>query len=181
MLQELSNRLQMPGLSRDAYKEQRYDRGEKGDFDQESYDALFQDLLTTIHQKQSCIIESDFADPEQVIRLRDLLLQEKIEAIQVHLVAHDRVLHERIIHRVTSGERHSGHGDERFLQESRDALETNGADILVRAPVDLPAQLLEIDTSHFDKIDYENIAHLIKQRIEGEREITTPYPIERGA
>lgn len=181
MLQELSKRLRIPGFSRDTYKEARYDRGERGDFGKESYDALFQDLLATIHQKQSCIIESDFAEPEPIARLKELLLQEKIAAIQVHLVAHDRVLHERIIHRIASGERHPGHGDERFLQESKEALEVDGVDTLVRAPIDLPAQLLEIDTSHFNKIDYENIAHLLKQRIEGEREITTPHPIEHGA
>ena len=162
MANKLSEMLGWTVFYLDFYKEKRYDNGETGDLDDESYDDLFHDLAGSIKQNQSCIIESDFSEEEQVKRLVNIAKAVNAELIQVYLHADTKVLIERFIHRLESGERHSGHQDEQYLEKAKAELASGGGDFSSFSPLDLPGSLVEIDTTHFNDIGYGAIVNKIK-------------------
>jgi deoxyadenosine/deoxycytidine kinase len=162
MANKLSELLGWPVFSLDFYKEKRFDQGETGRLIEESYDDLFDGLVGTLNKEQSCIVESDFTDEKQVRRLIEVADQVEAKLTQVFLSAEPKVLHERFIKRLESGERHSGHGDEQYLEKAKASLESgNYSDEKKFSPLNLPGLLIEIDTSDFNRIDYNSIVNQI--------------------
>ena len=160
---KLSELLGWSVFSLDFYKEKRFDKGETGRLIEESYGDLFNDLVDALDKDESCIIESDFTDGKRVQRLIEVADQAGAKLIQVFLSAEPKVLHERFIKRLESGERHPGHGDERYLQKAKASLESgNYSDEKKFSPLDLPGSLIEVDTTDFDKVDYNIIVNKIR-------------------
>ncbi len=162
MANELSRLLDWPVFSFDFYKEKRFDQGETGELDDESYDDLFRELIDSIECDRSCIIESDFTDEDQAERLLKIAKDHNVELVQVYLFADAKVLIERFIHRLESGERHSGHQDEQYLEKAKVELNSGSGDFSRFSPLELPGTLIKINTSDFGQIDYDAIADQIK-------------------
>jgi len=164
MAKKLSEQLGWSFFSLDHYKEKRFDRGEEGRLIEESYDDLFSSLAKALDNNESCIVESDFTDDKQVRRLTNLAAQAKAELTQVFLSAEPKVLVERFIQRLESGERHPGHGDEQYLEKAKRSLESGDHSHEKKfSPLDLPGLLIKVNANNFDEIDYDSIANQITQ------------------
>ncbi|MBT3230332.1 AAA family ATPase [Candidatus Uhrbacteria bacterium] len=155
---KLSELLDWQIFSLDHYKEKRFDQDERGSLIQESYDDLFENLKEALNEDQSCIVESDFIDDQQVQRLIKISQHNRADLIQIYLHAEPKVLAERFIQRLESGERHSGHGDEQYLEKAKQSLKSNDySGEASFSPLELPGSVIKIETSDFDKIDYNSI------------------------
>ncbi|MFH1315001.1 MAG: ATP-binding protein [Candidatus Uhrbacteria bacterium] len=153
-------------FSLDYYKEKRFDKGESGRLIAESYDDLFEGLNKALDKDQSCIIESDFTDEKQVQRLINIAQEAKADLVQVYLHAEPKVLVERFIKRLESGQRHPSHGDEQYLEKAKATLQSGDySDENRFSPLDLSGVLIEVDTTDFDKVDYESICGRIEKII----------------
>ena len=158
MANKLSEMLGWPVFSLDHYKEKRFDQGESGRLIEESYNDLFGDLTDALNKNQSCVVESDFTDEKQVRRLIKMAQGAKADLIQVYLHAEPKVLHERFIQRLETGERHPGHGDEQYLEKAKATLQSGDYSSENKfSPLDLQGSLIDVDTSNFNKIDYKSI------------------------
>ncbi|MFH1405438.1 MAG: AAA family ATPase [Patescibacteria group bacterium] len=164
MANKLFEMLGWPVFALDFYKEKRFDRGETGRLNEESYDDLFKDLDDVLQKDQSCIVESDFTDERQVQRLIDVGQKVNADFVQVYLFADNKILLQRFIDRLESGERHSGHGDEQYLQKAKDELESGNDFVVIFAPLEFPGSLIKIDTSDFDQVDYDSIVERINTK-----------------
>lgn len=162
MANKLSEMLGWPVFSYDYYKEKRYDQGEEGELVDKGYEDLFQALLEALGENQSCIIESDFTEKDKVQSLIEMAQKANAELIQVYLYADDKVLIQRFIDRVESGERHQGHGDQQFLDKAKRELETGSEELENFVHLDLPGSMIKVDTTNFDKIDYQLICEQVK-------------------
>jgi len=159
---KLSEKLEWPVFSLDYYKEKRFDKGEAGRLIEESYGDLFEGLVDALHKDQSCIVESDFTDEKQLQRLSKIAQDANADMIQIYLHAEPKVLRERFIQRLESGERHPGHQDEQYLEKAKESLRSGDySDERRFFPLDLPGLLIEVETTDFDKIDYNLICDRI--------------------
>jgi len=164
MANEISKILKWPVFSLDFFKEQMYDSGRAGQLNEESYNYLFNELVNTLNEDQSCIIESDFTDDEKVLRLIEISKDAGADTVQVFLFANSRILTQRFVNRVESGERHSGHGDEQFFKKAKEALKSGKFDERTFIPLELDGPLIKVDTSDFTKVDIKSIVNQIKQK-----------------
>jgi len=115
-----------------------------------------------LDKDQSCIIESDFTDEKQVQRLIEVAQDAKADVIQVYLHAEPKVLVERFIKRLESGDRHPGHGDEKYFEKAKKSLRSgNYSHEKEFSSLDLSGLLLDIDTTDFDKINYDSMVNQI--------------------
>jgi len=157
MANELSKVLVWPIFSLDFFKEKRFDKGETGELNEKGYDDLFNKLVDVLDKNQSCIVESDFTDTKQVQRLSKIAKDSEADLVQVYLYADTKVLIERFIDRLESGERHPGHQDEQYLQKAKAELASGNYSENKFSPLGLPGTLIKVDTSDFEKIDYNSI------------------------
>lgn len=166
LARELAERLQLPFFGRDVLKELLFDS--LGYSDREwsrklggaSFDLLYAVARELLRGEQPFILESNFK-PQAVEKFR-VLTEEPIEVFQVLTGATPAVLIERFQHRHESGERHPGHVDDTnvdvFLEGIADGW---------YAPLDLPGEVLRVDTTDFQAVNYEHIATSVREWLRG--------------
>jgi predicted kinase len=110
---------------------------------------LYQFAEVILKRKQPCIIESTFHPALSTQDLLKLQQQCPFYPLQLHCQAERSVLAERVKHRWDSGERHRGHME--HLREFDSHLPLPQA---YAQPLPLDGHVIELNTTHFETIDY---------------------------
>ena len=158
---ELSARLPIPMVSKDALKESLFeslgwsDRAWSRKLGRASMTLLFDFVEGQLAAERSVIAESNFypyphTDWAQVRALQD---RYDCRVFELHCTAEPEVLLERFRLRQRSAERHLGHVMETSDLSELDSRLTSG----FFRPMDLEGGLLTVDTTDFDGVDHRAI------------------------
>jgi len=153
LVRTLTNRLGIPYIARDEFKEVLFDR--LGTRDREwsqklggaSYDLLFAAFEKLLQTRSNFLIESNFTPDLHSQKIAALLRSHGYSAIDLFLEADPDVLMERFIHRWTTGERHRGHVDNERIEDLRERLKDSPLQPLGLGP------LIRLNTTEFGAID----------------------------
>lgn len=165
-LKKLSVDLDLSYITRDEFKELLFD--DLGIEDQEwskklggaSYSLLFKVLEKLLKTKKSFILESNFNPTQHQQKLKALFEDYGYRSVEIFLETEPSVLFERYKARWNSGERHRGHVDnERFLEFEKKLKE----DVLL--PLGISDKMIKIDTTDFNKVDYEGLQERLKREM----------------
>ncbi|MFA5894583.1 MAG: AAA family ATPase [Candidatus Shapirobacteria bacterium] len=111
-----------------------------------------------ISKTVSHIIESNFVPKFADQKLTDLRTKYPFSIFQIYVKCDHKVLIDRFKKRVSDPSRHPGHGEETYFDELEEALSTNRFDKL-----SVFDDIFEIDTTNFDKIDYQELSARLSQ------------------
>ena len=158
--------LQLPFVHKDGIKEILFDR--LGWRDREwskklawtSIALLYHFIEIQLKAGISFIVESNFKAEFANLEFLELKQQYDFEPFQILCKTDDDVLAQRFRERSKSGERHPGHLDHRHYDRFREASLEGG-----REALDIGGEILEIDTTDFQKIDYDGLLETIRQRL----------------
>lgn len=180
MAQELSQRLGLPWLSKDAIKEKLYDtvgfrcRAEKVALGEGALEALYYAAGQLLQAGVSCILENNF---EEVSKPGLLALLERCQcqAVTVFLTGEPEALYRRFLQRDRSPQRHRGHvvntqyperpGGEPLppppsLEAFTQAWRARGM-----ADFTVPGPRVLVDTTDFSTVDYDAIARQVGEAL----------------
>jgi predicted kinase len=142
----LAERLKVPFVSKDTFKEVLYETFGSGDELEGRVDAAALDILFAVVESQlaagvSVTAESNFDADTDVAPFRRLADTYDAQVVQIHIGGDTDALVEKFVRRAESGERHPGHGDDAGdADELRAKLESR-----LWKPLDLPGILVEAD------------------------------------
>ena len=163
----LSQELKLPLVSKDPIREVLFERLGWKDrpwaqlLGCASVDMMFyfaQAELTTGH---SIILDNSFDPSMSNSRFQILKTKYKAESIQIVCNADRETLFERFKTRAETGNRHPGHGDSNVLNELYENLANDDSLVL-----DIGGEVIEVDTTDFDKINYQQIIKQVKSFLE---------------
>ena len=123
---------------------------------------LYQFAEVILKRGQSCIIESTFHPALSTQDLLKLQQQCPFYPLQLHCQAESDVLAERVKHRWDSGERHRGHME--HLREFDPHLPLPQE---YGQPLPLDGYVIELNTTHFETIDYGLLFAQIQHALDG--------------
>lgn len=163
----LGRDLRLPFVHKDGIKETLFDN--LGYSDREwsrrlgraTYSLLYYFAGTQLAAGNSLILESNFHAETATRELQDLRDRWPFRAVQIQCVASADVLIERWRRRALSGERHPGHVDHLCEDEVAPYLWRGRLDAL-----DIGDEIIEVDTSDFDAVDYPSIVTTLRQQLE---------------
>ena len=125
---------------------------------------LFYFVETQIAAGRSCIVESNFRAEMETQEFRVLQTKHDFVPLQIVLKCERDVLVQRFRARWDSGTRHPGHVDHLPNEEELAAILDSDYHAM-----DLGGQVIEIDTTAFDKIDHAGLFRAIESAIRGTR------------
>jgi len=152
----LSQRLGLPLISKDDYKETLFDCLSKGQplddaaINHAAYELLYATVERLLRGDVSLIVESNFRPARDSARLSNLFREHDCFVRQVHCDAPAEVLLQRFVARWETGQRHPGHDD-------KSKIETIATNLRGQCygPLDLPGPLFSLDTTDFMQIDLD--------------------------
>ncbi len=127
-----------------------------------SYGVLYYFVEVQLSAGRSCIVESNFNatyDTEQFLALK---AKYDFEPLQICCMADGEVLFQRFKKRAESGDRHPGHVETLNLEEFKPVL-LRGRDQVM----DIGGTVVEVDTTDFEKVDYEGLVEGVRRNIVG--------------
>ncbi len=142
----LAERLTVPFVSKDIFKERLYEQFGSVEELQEPIEQAALAILFSVVEAQlaagvSIVAESDFHVGSDPTRLGELAEEHDAAVLQVHIGGDVDALVTKFARRAAEGERHPGHGDEpEDAVELRRKLEAD-----YWPPLDLPGRLLKAD------------------------------------
>ena len=166
----LAGELRLPCYSRDDFKERLFDclgwsdRAWSRRLGMASWELFWQVIATQLAAGQATIAETNFHHPRDTERFRELAARYPYISLQINCFTRGDVLVERHRARALSSERHPGHVDH---------LESAQAELLTELsagrtePLDLGGQVIELDTTDFAAIDYEQLVVTIRRLLPG--------------
>lgn len=163
----LTRELKLPFLSKDDIKETLFDT--LGWQDREwsmklgtaSMAILFQFLERQLEVGKSLIVETAFIPRFHTKPFLELKNRYAFEPFQILCWADERVLFERYSGRYTEEKRHSGHVDHLVTwNQFAEVLQGGKYGIL-----DIGGSLVEVDTTDFNRIDYESLLNSLRTKI----------------
>jgi predicted kinase len=125
-----------------------------------SYDLLYYFIESQLAAGQSFVVEANFATAPHAERFLSLKQTYPFEPLQIQCVAEGQVLLERFKRRAASGLRHPGHVDDLALDELYPILLKGKLD-----PLEIGGTLYEVDTTHFEAIDYDSLFGMVRQTL----------------
>jgi predicted kinase len=150
--------LSLPLVSKDGIKEVLFDqlgwsdRAWSRQVGRASSELLYYFAEAQLRVGRSLVLESNFDPTFATPRLLALQTQYPFRPCQVYCRAVDDVRLQRFQQRVEAGERHPGHVDHLNYAELITGVTLGGA-----APLAIGGQLIEVDTTDFQMIDYGSI------------------------
>ncbi|MEW5869448.1 MAG: AAA family ATPase [Chloroflexota bacterium] len=120
------------------------------------YELLYYFLAAQLAAGKPCVLEGNFYPEGAAPHFLALKQTYRFEPVQILCVADGAVLVERFKRRSESGERHPGHVDHLNYAELSQTLLKGRLE-----PLPIGGQLVEVDTTDFEKIDYEALSHTI--------------------
>lgn len=160
----LAEELGLPLICKDELKEILFDTLGWGDrarsrrYSDAAYEVLFHLAAVELAAGRSVMIEANFR-PEAASRLSELGRRCGFSTVQVRCLADRRTLIERMTRRAAQGSRHPGHADSETLSEMESML-ASGAALPLEGP------LVEVDTTHPDRVDGTELARRVKALID---------------
>ncbi len=129
-----------------------------------SYDLLYYFLDVELAAGRSVVVESNFS--AQYDTPRFLALKEWHEFLSVQVLCHaaGTVVLERFRARAASPDRHSGHVEDTNMAEFEAALLRGRIE-----PLDIGGATVEVETSDFERIDYDSLALAMMALLESGR------------
>jgi predicted kinase len=121
-----------------------------------TYNVLYRLFKAVMRTGNSLVIESNFYADYDSEKLNSLIRKFGYTAVQIQCRTESKVLFERYMKRANSGARHPGHFDLQY-QNIESAL-TKG----YTKPLKIDGKLIELDTTDFEKIDYEKLYETIE-------------------
>ena len=142
----LAERLRIPFVSKDTFKERLYEVIGSDERLQEPIERAALAILLSVSGAQLAagvpvLVESDFDRRSDLEPLRTLQANHGARLVQVHCSRRREKLLERFVGRIEEGDRHPGHGDEPEDVAEVERLLDEG----VWEPLDLPGALLTVD------------------------------------
>jgi predicted kinase len=159
----LSQELKFPLVSKDNIREELFDRlGWKDrkwaqELGKASVDMMFYFARAELAVGHSIIMDNSFYPPISNPRFQALKKEYRAETIQLVCNSDRETLFQRFKSRAASGDRHPGHGDQDVLAELYANLADNSSPIL-----EIGGSLIEIDTTDFTKVNYQEILKQVK-------------------
>ncbi|WKZ46474.1 MAG: AAA family ATPase [Anaerolineales bacterium] len=165
----LSQELKLPFVSKDNIREILFERLGWKDrpwaqlLGRASVDLMFYFAAAELGVGNSIIMDNSFHPPISTPRFQELKQKFNADSIQIICNSSKEILFERFKSRFETGNRHPGHGDNDVLDE----LYKNLADEKSQT-LDIGGLIIEIDTTDFEKIDYQGILNQMKLFLERE-------------
>jgi len=159
----LSQELKLPLVSKDSIREELFDRlGWKDrkwaqDLGKAGVDMMFYFAQAELEVGHSLIMDNSFYPPVSTPRFQALKAKYHAESIQIVCNSDRETLFHRFKTRADAGNRHPGHGDQDVLEELYTNLADNSSSIL-----EIGGTVIEVDTTDFSKIDYQEILKQVK-------------------
>jgi predicted kinase len=159
LARRLAQYFDLPLIYKDAIKEALFDLFGSGSLSRSqalsriTYQVMFLMLAEYLAEGDSLVVESNFTRPEHARLFLDLKGEHPFEPLQVLCYARGEVLVERFRRRT----RHTGHMDELLYKELEAELLGGRC-----RPVDIGGRLIEVDTSDFDKVDYDGLFNAVR-------------------
>ena len=158
----ISERLTIPLFCKDDIKEILFDQLGPGDrarsreLGVSSIELLYYSAEILLKAGKSVMIESNFNPAFATKAFLELKEKYSPEIVQIRCFAQGEVVFERFKARAQSGNRHAGHMDNGNLEGLKPLLLQEKIEI-----VDLGGRFIDVDTTDFEKIDYNGIINLI--------------------
>lgn len=166
----ISQSFSLPFIKKDGLKEVLFDslgwkdRAWSKQLSHASYALLFYLIEVELRARKSLIVEGNFDPGRDAYKLKELQSIYRFISLEVLCHCNGEILYERFKKRWESGKRHPGHVDNTTFEELKDALLKGYIH-----PLDLTGQVIEMDTTDFQKIDYlaleEAIMKILKQAV----------------
>jgi predicted kinase len=163
----LVNVLGLPLVSKDVIKEALFDslgwsdRAWSRRLGAAAIAVLYRQLAQLLAARHSCIVESSFRADLDGPRLRELCAQHSAQPLELQCTAPGELLVARVRERIASGQRHPGHGDERWIEDHAAQLRAGPP-----SPLNLGGPLQVVDTSGAQAPDLDALsAWAVAQRL----------------
>jgi predicted kinase len=160
---ELAERLHLPIISKDTFKERLYEVFGSGDELEEPIERAALAILYSVAAAQldagvSVMAESNFDRRSDLGPLRELQDEHGAHIVQVHFSRDREKLLERFVDRIEEGDRHPGHGDEpEDVEEVERKLEEG-----IWEPLELPGDLIRVDKDDPD-FDIDGLVREVRE------------------
>ncbi|KQC14868.1 MAG: hypothetical protein APR63_05025 [Desulfuromonas sp. SDB] len=160
---KISQKFNLPFINKDQIKEILFDtlgtedRQWSKKLGYSSIMILFNLIESLISKNVSLIVEDVFKHQADRQRFQELKKKYNYFPVEIRCKTEGEVLVRRFKQRSLSGKRHPGHVDHSNYEEFRENLLIGKNDFL-----NLGGLILDIDTTDFDKIDYDSIFNSIK-------------------
>jgi len=154
----LSERFNLPVISKDAIKEILFDTLGTGDREWSKklgkstfaiMDAFLESELKASH---SCILESPLNPEFENEKFKRLQSKYDFSAVQIIFHTNPDVLFDRFKRRAETAERHSGHDELNNLDEFKQSLSTESNEVIA-----INSEIFTIDTTDLSNVDYEPV------------------------
>jgi predicted kinase len=165
---KVSQALQLPFISKDDFKDILFetlgwnDRQWSMKLGQASFEILFHILECQLKVNKPAVVETAFIPKYHSERFLDLKDRYGYKPIQIVCKAQAEMLYHRFIDRTVTRERHPGHVDDltSYTQFQEMLRERN------YSALEIEGQVLEIDTTDYETVDYEGLINAIAELIE---------------
>jgi predicted kinase len=170
LARSLSERLAIPLIAKDGIKERLYDAFGSGDREwsrwlgRATYPLIYHFLEAHLRVGCSVVVEGTFGPEISNAEFAALHERWPFDALQLYCWAPDEILLSR--YKARAPERHPGHLDASIIDEIRDQRAEGRWQ-----PLQLPGELVKIDTRSFEALDFEAIVsraglHLVSGQVE---------------
>ena len=158
---KISKKMNLPIISKDSIKESLFDS--LGVKDREwskrlgvaSYKIMYKLLESFLEAEQPVILENNFNPNFDSKKFFDLRTKYNFDILQIICKTDGEILFERFKRHSESGERHPGHIDDQNYDEFQKTLLKEECQ-----PLNIESEIFEVDTTDFERIDYDSIYKL---------------------
>ena len=158
LARRIAQEFRLPLVAKDDIKESLFDslgwqdREWSKKLGRATFDLLFYFAEMQLAARRSLVVEANFAAEFHNERFRELQAKHKFIPLQIVCHADPETLAQRFRVRWESGARHRGHVDNEIDTQELDTILKRNV-----APLDIGGEVIEIDTTDFDKVDYTGL------------------------
>lgn len=166
LAQRVSEKFQIPAISKDLIKESLFDSLGWSDREQSmklgiaSIELMFLIAGQILKAGYNLIMENNFHRDYDPRRFAKLLDKYPAKVIHIHCKAEPEEIIRRYRNRIETGERHPGHVDDTRIEGVTEGLAEG-----IWEPVDIGGELLTLDTTEFGKVNYNAIYEVIGKEV----------------
>lgn len=155
---KIAEKFQIPIISKDEIQEIIFDN--LGWSDREwaiktsftSVGIMYYMMESLLKADKSLVVESNFVPQNDNSKMHELKEKIQFKSLQIQLQGDGEILFKRFLERANDSNRHPGHGDLENVEEYRPRFETD-----YNQSLEINGEVLKIDTTDFDRINYEEL------------------------
>jgi predicted kinase len=162
----ISSKYHIPFFSRDTFKELIFDvlghddRVWSQKVGAASYDIMYHVLEENLKSGQKLIAETYFHSKSVDKKFAEFQKKYDFDVLQINCITNSDILIDRFIQRANSSERHPGHADLDYFEETKKTLSKGGSEF-----IDIEGEKMVLDTTDLDNIDYSTLFQTIELMI----------------